>query len=110
MFKIMCSDGISRDISDLIISGSSSTIKTTKTFNGTIILDVQKNSQDRIQLREIENGSPGCILVTDTYGTASWQPIEQVIGKLIENPTIRSRIENVIAAQKELEMTIKLCE
>ena len=107
MFKIVCSDGLSRDIGELVVGGQS--IVTTKTYNGTVILSFIKNPQDKIQLKEIQNGPSGCILMTDSYGSATWEPIETAISKLIENPTIRSRIENVIKAQKELEMTIKLC-
>jgi len=54
------------------------------------------------------NNSANVNVLTSINGTASWLPVEDAISSLLENPTIRDRIENVINAHKNLDMTIKL--
>lgn len=53
-------------------------------------------------------GGKNSILMTDSNGLTRWVSAEETMADLLHHPTIRDRIEAVIAAQKDLEMTIKL--
>ena len=70
-------------------------------------MNILCNSLEPYHFRKTE---PNSVLMTDDRGSPVWSSAEKIISSLIDNPTIRDRIEKLIAARKDLEMTIKLCK
>jgi Flp pilus assembly protein TadG len=70
-----------------------------------ITIDVTPHSIEPWQFRSAPANS---VLMTNESGTVEWVFINDALKTMVAHPTIRDRLEKLIQAQKDLEMTIKL--